>query len=328
VTNLPLTLAIGDYEHARDLVTGAVRPQGIDLMAFNHPIEEIYYRFVRHLEWDVAELSFGNFVSFIASGDSRMVGMPVFPSRMFRHGAIYILEGGPIQRAGDLAGRRIGIPQWSQTATIYVRGWMMHQLGIPLDEIQWVQAGMTRAGREDLAPMNLPREISLERVVDATLPDLLSSGRIDAFISARAPAPGYSGIRRLFPDPTDEEKRYFRETGIFPIMHCVVIKREAYERNRWIARNLFEAFDEAKNRGLQRIAEVGQSHTPIPWVHSHMASTQQLLFPDGNCWPYGVEPNLNTISQFLSYCHEQGICRRLLSPEDIFVPELLDKIAF
>jgi 4,5-dihydroxyphthalate decarboxylase len=111
-------------------------------------------------------------------------------------------------------------------------------------------------------------------------------------------------------------------------MHCVAIKREVYERNRWIARNLFEAFDEAKNRGLQRIAEVGQSRTPIPWVHSYMASTRQLLFPDGDCWPYGVEPNLKTISQFLSYCHEQGICRKLLSPEDIFVPELLDEIAF
>ncbi len=146
---LPLTAAFCDSEHMRDLVMGRVVPEGIDLTCLNPPVEEIFYRFLMHQEWDASELSFAKYVALRAKGDERFVALPIFPSRMFRHSSLYVRADGPLRSISDLKGHRVGIPEWAQTAAVYSRGFLVHQYGIDLRSIEWVQAGVNQAGRAE-----------------------------------------------------------------------------------------------------------------------------------------------------------------------------------
>jgi 4,5-dihydroxyphthalate decarboxylase len=210
--NLKLSLAVGDYDQTRDLALQRVRPNGIDLTVLNTNVEEIFYRFYDRLEWDVSELSMGMYTSSISRGDNRFIAIPVFPSRVFRHSAIYIRTGGPIKTVRDLAGKRVGCPQWSQTATIYVRGYLNETVGISLDSIEWLQAGVNDPGRREPSILNLPRNIKLRSIADRCLNDMLLNGEIDAIISARPPKAIVAKdprLQRLFPDYRAEEDKVF-----------------------------------------------------------------------------------------------------------------------
>lgn len=153
MSDLPLTLAIGDYVHTRELAAGRIKPEGIDLRVLNHPFELIAYRFLASQEWEVSEFSLATYCTFVAQGNSPMIGLPIFPSRVFRHGSIYVPRDSKIKSPADLKGKRIGIPQWTQTAVTYVRGWLQHDIGVPLTSIEWIQAGVNDAGRKEMAPI-------------------------------------------------------------------------------------------------------------------------------------------------------------------------------
>jgi 4,5-dihydroxyphthalate decarboxylase len=306
---LPLSLAINPYEHVRDLA-----PHGIDLTVLELTVEEIFYRFARFREWDASEMSFGKTVSIASRPASDIVPIPVFPSRVFRHSALYVGERSGINRPKDLEGRKVGIPEWAQTAGIYARGLLAHEYGVDLASIRWHQAGVREPGRVEKVPLDLPSGISITAVPDKTLAQMLASGELDAAISARDP-----GGRRLFPDYLPAEKQYFEKTGIFPIMHVIVLRREVYERDRWIAMNLLRAFDEAKRRSLARLADIGHSQVAIPWLAEHARRWSELVGED--FWPYGIEPNRRTLEAFLQYAHEQGVAKRLMKPEELFAPE-------
>ncbi len=327
--NLHLTLAMGDYDHVRDLALERVRAPGIDLTVLNYDVEEIFFRFHDRLEWDVSELSMGMYTSALSRGDDRFIAIPVFPSRVFRHSAIYVRADSNISEVRQLEGKTIGCPQWSQTATIYVRGFLAETVGIPLSSIKWIQAGVNDPGRPEPSVLRLPAGISLTQVTDASLNDMLLSGRIDAMISARPPRDSLSQQRpivRLFEDCQAAEQRYFADTGIFPIMHTVAIKRQTYEANRWIARNLYVALNEAKNRSVKRMLDLTAAHIPIPWGSSFAAKLGHEVFPEGEYWPYGVAPNRKTLEAFLRFCYEQGTCHRHLLPEELFAEEALAHI--
>jgi 4,5-dihydroxyphthalate decarboxylase len=224
--NLPLTLAISPYDHARGLAA-----QGIDLAVLELPIEEIFFRFTKFREWHASEMSFGKTVSMMAQEVPAIMPIPVFPSRVFRHSAIYLAEKSDIQRPKDLEGRKVGIPEWAQTAGIYVRGLLQHEYGVDLARIQWYQAGVQQPGRIEKVKLHLPEGLRITAVPDKSLAGMLASGELDAVISARDP-----GGRRLFENYQDAEEAYFRKTRIYPIMHLVVLRRDAW-RNRWIAMN-------------------------------------------------------------------------------------------
>jgi 4,5-dihydroxyphthalate decarboxylase len=326
MSDLRLSLAINDYVHTRDLVNGRIRPAGIELTAINLPFEVAAFRFGANLEFDIAEFSFAGYCAHLASHErASMIALPVFTSRVFRHSSIYVNEASGLSSAADLAGCKVGIPQWSQTATVYVRGYLVHDVGIPLSAIRWVQAGVDQAGREDQAQLQLPAGVSLEPRPDRTLSGMLAAGEIDAAITARPPRcflEQTPGIRRLFPDYRAEEERYFLRTRIFPIMHVIALRRQVYEANPWIARNLVDAFEEAKRASLIRLADIQTSHLPTAWAPDEMRRVHQLLFPDGDPWPYGLERNRPTIEPFLAYCHEQGVTRRRLDPAELFPKEL------
>jgi len=313
MATLPLSLAVGAYDHVRDL-----RPRGIALNQITLRIEEIFFRFTKFREWDASEMSFGKVVALMADPDPQIIALPVFVSRVFRHSAIYLRKGSGITRPKDLEGRRVGVPEWAQTATIYVRGMLAHEYGVDLASIDWVQAGVHEAGRLEKVKLHLPPGLRVTPARDRSLADMLAKGDLDAVISARDP-----GGERLFPDYPAQELAYYRKTRIFPIMHTVVLRRDVYERDRWVAMNLLQAFEEAKQRGVERAAEIGASAVPVPWVADHTRRWQEVAGED--FWPYGVQPNRPTLEAFLQYSFEQGICARRLQVEELFAPETLER---
>jgi 4,5-dihydroxyphthalate decarboxylase len=307
--NIALSLAINPYDHVRDL-----RPRGIDLTVLELPIEEIFFRFTRFREWDASEMSFGKVAALMSQDEPGIVVVPVFLSRVFRHSAIYLGKNSDIKKPKDLEGRRVGIPEWAQTAGIYVRGILQHEYSVELRRIRWFQAGVWQPGRVEKVELRLPDGVSITPLPDRSLAEMLNQGELDAVISARAlDAP------RLFPDYRAIEREYFRKTRIYPIMHVLALRKDVYQRDRWIAMNLLQGFEEAKRRSLARVTEFGLSHLPMPWVPDHARDWRSLAGED--FWPYGVEPNRPTLEAFLQYAFEQGVARRRIKVEELFAPE-------
>lgn len=320
---LSLTCAISEYDHVRDLASGRVRAEGISLRLLDMPVEEAFYRMIRFEEFDLSEMSMGRYVSMVSTGDDRFVAIPAFPSRMFRHSSIYVRKDRGIEAPADLAGRTIGVPEWAQTAGIYTRGILAHHHGVRLETIHWVQAGIHQAGREEEVSVQLPEGFRLTRERDKTLNDMLASGELDGVMSAHPPhcaEDGNGPVGRLFANFQAAEHDFWRETGIFPIMHTIVLRRAVFERHRWIAANLLEAFTQAKERSIARLKEVTAARFPLPWSFEYFRQTAEAFGED--YWAYGVEPNLTTLNAFLHYACEQGVAARPLTVEDLFPAEV------
>lgn len=321
--NVPVSLAIGPYDHVRDVLDGTVPVAGADLTVLRLPIEEIFFRFTFHREFDVSEMSFAKVVALASQDDRRIVPLPVFPSRVLRHSSIYVRSDSALTEPGQLAGRRVGVPEWAQTAAVYSRGMLAHDHGVDLASIHWHQAGVNEPGRVEKVKLRLPEGLALTVVKDRSLSQLLLDGDVDAVLSARPPAPFVAGdgrMRRLIADWRGAEEDYLRRTGIFPIMHVVAMRRDVHERHPWLAMNLYKAFDDAKRRSVERLSDITASFAPLPWTPSHLDAARSLLGADP--WPYGVEPNRTTLDAFLRYAFEQGVCHRLLSVEELFPPEV------
>lgn len=327
MADIHLTMGFTDYDHVRDMFSGRVKPEGIELTCLCMEVEESFLRFLAHQEWDVSEMSFGMAVSAVARGDAPFVVIPVFPSRAFRHSAVYIRTGGRVAKPEDLAGKRIGMPQWAQTATIYVRGWLTDTIGVPLTDVEWFEHGADRPGRLDTSAARPPDGVSLTGLAGGSLVEMLVAGDLDAVLTAHPPQLFLDGdprISRLFPDYQAVEEAYFSDTGIYPIMHTVVIKRTSFEANPWIARNLFNAFEAAKARSVARLHDLNVSQIALPWLPGIAERFGRQFFPDGDYWPYGVAQNRTTIEAFLKFCFDQGLTARRLAPEEIFAAEALE----
>lgn len=323
MAKVQLSLAIGEYDHVRDLLDGTVRVAGAGLTVLRLSPEEIFYRFTRHREWDVSEMSFAKFISFTSQDDKSFVAIPVFPSRVFRHSSIYVKADAGIARPEQLAGKRIGVPEWAQTAAVYSRGMLAHEYRVDLKSIDWYQAGLNEAGRAEKTKLKLPEGLHCAVARDHSLSEMLLAGELDAVLSARPPAPFEAGdarVRRLFEDYRPVELDYWKKTGIFPIMHVVAMRREVYERHPWVAMNLFNAFEAAKKRSLERFADITASLYPLPWVPDHTRLSRELLGAD--FWPYGIEPNRKTLEAFALYAFEQGVCHRKVALEELFAAEV------
>jgi 4,5-dihydroxyphthalate decarboxylase len=303
-------------------VLGRVPVQGVELTTLSLPVEEIFFRFTRFREWDVSELSLAKFAHLRASGDETLVAIPVFTSRAFRHSAIFVRGDGSITRPEQLRGARVGIPEWTQTATVYARGVLAHDYGVELASVEWIQAGTNEPGRTEGARFTPPAGVRITPVPDRTLNDMLLDGSVDAVIAAHAPADatGDGRIVRLFPDFEEVEESYFRRTGVFPIMHLVAIRRDVFDAHRWVAGELLKAFEEAQRRSLARMVDPNAPFTPVPWGWARAQRAQALMGSD--FWPYGIEPNRRTLEAFLGFAHEQGVCARLLEPDELFVDEV------
>lgn len=320
---LHLALAISDYDHVRDLTSGAVAVDGIELTHLPLSIEEIHFRFTNFREWDVSEMSLAKYAALLSQDDCPMVAIPVFPNRAFRHSAIYVRREAELTDPSQLAGTRVGVPEWAQTAVVYARGFLVHQYGLPLAAIEWTQAGVNQPGRTEKVDLRLPPGVRLTRAPEKTLSGMLLSGELDAAISAHPPEPFERGdpeIVRLFRDAPVVEEAYWRTTGIFPIMHVVAIRRDVYDRHRWVAMNLYKAFNEARRRSVQRVLELTSSRVPVPWLADYAERWRSLFGTE--YWPYGLEPNRTTLEAFCRYAFEQGVCHRQLAADELFAREV------
>jgi 4,5-dihydroxyphthalate decarboxylase len=318
VSDAPLVVAVGDYDHTRDLFTGRV---AIDRVAARCvPVdtpEELFSRFLDDGDFDAAELSLAVCAILRGRGDRSVVPIPIFPARSFRHSAIYVGADGPTS-AQELAGTRIGIPVWAQTAGVYVRGMLTSRYGVRLEEIRWIQAGVDVPGRREPVTVDYGR-FDVRSAPDRSLDELLLAGEVDAVISARPPASierGDPRVRRLFDDPIAEEAAYFRDTGVFPIMHALVVRRAALEREPQAPAALLAAFDDARRRSMARVAATTVPGVPLPWAATHARLTRTQLGDDW--WPYGVEANRPTLEAFLRFAAEQGLTARRLAVAELF----------
>jgi 4,5-dihydroxyphthalate decarboxylase len=301
----------------------ADRIEGIDLNCITLTTgREVFDRMVGGHEFDVAELSASEFISLSGRGDCPFVALPVFPSRVFRHGYIFINVRSGIRTAKDLEGRRIGVPLYTQTAAIWVRGHLAHQFGVDLDSIEWVEGAVERSGRHGRP--HPPPLLRPARIVPSPDPEplgaLLARGTIDALIGSRKPDELGSNpdVARLFPEHRRLERELWQASRIFPIMHLVVIRRELYRRHRWIARSLYDAFVESKRRALARMRYAGSLSAMLPWLVDEVEEIDRLF--GGDAFPYGVERNRPTLQALLSYMVEQHFIAPGLAVEDLFVP--------
>ena len=324
MSRLHLTLAISEYDHTRDVCSGVVGVDGVELTHLNLPIEEMHYRFTKFREWDVSEMSLGKYVSLLSQDDRSMVAIPVFPNRAFRHSSVYVRRESELTAPAQLAGKRVGVPEWAQTAGIFARGALVHQYGLPLAAVEWWQAGVNEPGRIEKVALRLPDGVAIRPAPDKTLSAMMLSGELDAVITAHPPDPFKRGdprIVQLFHDVRSVEEAYWRATGIFPIMHIIAIRGEVFERHRWVAMNLFKAFDAARRRSVHRISELTASRVPVPWLADYVDRWRPLFGPD--YWPYGLEANRTTLEAFCRYAFEQGVCHREVAVEELFPPEVL-----
>jgi 4,5-dihydroxyphthalate decarboxylase len=324
---LHLTLATTDYDHVRDLMNGVVAAEGIVLTGFVLPVEEIFFRFIKNREWDVSEMSFGKFIGYASQPHSPFIGIPVFPSRVFRHSAFYVRADRGITSPKDLKGKTVGIPEWAQTAGIYARGYLTETAGVDLTKIKWVQAGMNEAGREEKVEFTLPKGIQYSQRRDTSISAMLLSGEIDAAISARVPDAfdkGGGRIVRLYPDYRNDEMAYHAATGIFPIMHVIAMRRAVFERYPWVAMNLFKAFEQAKERSLDRMNDLTASRIPVPWSAAIAAAWGKGFGADP--FPYGLEANRKTLEAFCRFAYNQGVTSKELSPSDLFPREVRARV--
>jgi 4,5-dihydroxyphthalate decarboxylase len=254
------------------------------------------------------------------------VALPIFPSRFFRHSCIYVHANSGIREPKDLIGKRIASPEYQMTAPVWIRGILSDHYNVPVDAQPYLYGGEEEVGRIEKMKLEWPPNIQVSPIgPHQTLSQMLHDGELDALYTARMPSSFLKGdgkVKRLFEDYPEVERRYYRETGIFPIMHTVVMRREVYEANRWIAQSLTKAFIEAQRHTYEDLKDTAALKAMLPWLSAHVDETQREFGDDW--WPYGLEKNIKTLDTFTRYHHEQGLSPRKLDVHELFAPESLE----
>ncbi|MFA9446469.1 PhnD/SsuA/transferrin family substrate-binding protein [Egicoccus sp. AB-alg6-2] len=315
-TKVPVTLACGPYDRMEALREGLVQPEGVALTYV--PIQsppELFARMVKRQSFDVSEMSLSLYTQLRTRGEFPFVALPVFPSRMFRHGYIFVHAASGIEHPLDLAGKRVGVQEYHQTAGVWIRGILSSQYGVDLGTIAWREGGVNAPRTPDVLDLRPRGELDIEFVgADVSLDELLATGEIDAYLGARQPRSFSTSpdVRRLFPDYRTVERQFYADTGIFPMMHTIVIREELLERHPWLSESLFKAFEAAKTWCLEQMRFSGTARYTLPWLHADIEEIDEVF--GGDPWPYGLEANRVPLEAFVGYLVEQ---RFLDQPVDI-----------
>ncbi len=322
---LRLTLACWDYDRTRALSDGSVRPDGIDLVYLTQPVEETFFRMMRYREFDCSEMSLSSYVASLNAENPPFIAVPAFPSRFFRHSCIFVSAKSRIREPEELKGKRIGVPEYQMTAPVWIRGILSDDYGVKVTDVEHLSGGEEEPGREEKLKLDVPSSIRLKPIgPKQTLSRMLAAGEIDALVTARAPSTFTSksdAVKRLFPNYVELEKEYYRRTKIFPIMHTLVIRRDVYAANPWVAQSLYKAFVAAKAKAYELYDQTAALPAMVPWLVPQLEEARREMGEDW--WPYGLEPNRHVLETFLRYHHEQGLSKRRFTPEELFARETL-----
>jgi 4,5-dihydroxyphthalate decarboxylase len=316
---LELTLACGRYDRTQPLIDGRVQPQGVDLTFLPLRPGETFWRMLNHGEFDASEMSLSSYTILRSEGDTRFIAIPVFPSRVFRHSAVYVRADSPIERPEELKGKRVGVGDYQMTAAVWVRGFLTHEYGVTPKDIVWVIGKPIRS-------IKPPDGITLESIpVDTTLEAMLERGEIDALMSVMIPDGLGKTIRRLFRDSRKVEIAYYNKTRIFPIMHTVVLKTSLYQAKPWLAVSLYQAFCRARDLAYQSMYDTDALTVSLPWVVHEVEATRGIFGP--RIWDYSIEGSLPTLNALVTYLDEQKLSRRRMSVDELFVPNISPGLA-
>jgi 4,5-dihydroxyphthalate decarboxylase len=326
MNRLQLSFACWDYDRTRALMDGRVKVDGIDLNYLNLPVEETFFRMARFQEFDVAEMSLSSYCVTLSKPERPFIAIPIFPSRFFRHSCIYVNAKSGIKEPKDLIGKRIASPEYQMTAPVWIRGILSDHYGVPVDAQPYLFGGEEEPGRIEKMKLKLPPNIKVNPIEPhQTLTQMLYDGEIDALYTARMPSTFTKGdgvVKRLFENYQEVERQYYRDTQIFPIMHTVVIRREVYEANRWIAQSLTKAFIEAQKMTYEALNETAALKSMLPHLTAYVEETKREFGDDW--WAYGLEKNVKTLETFTRYHHEQGLSPKKLEVSELFAPEALE----
>lgn len=319
---LELSIATVDYDRVRPLIDGTVAIDGVAPVFMTLEPEEIFFRAFRHAEFDIAELSLSSFTVRTARGDNPYVGVPVFPSRAFRHSGIYIRTDRGIREPADLRGRKVGLAEYQLTANVWIRAFLEDDFAVEPASIQWVRGGIEAPGRPEKIAITLPRGVNVtEAPAGRSLSQLLLAGEIDALIGPRTPSAMTAAdaqIGWLFPDPRSSAIENYRRTHNFPIMHLIGVRKTLAERHPWLLAAVLKAFEQAKAAAFARLNDTSASKVMLPFVDQQLRETQNLMGQD--FWPYGVSANRRCLEYFLQQHHKQGLSDRLVTIAELFHP--------
>lgn len=305
---MQLTLACGRYDRTQPLIDGRVRPEGVELNFIPLKPGETFWRQLNNGEFDASEMSLSSYTILRSEGDERFIAIPVFPSRIFRHSALYLRDGSKVSRPEDLKGARVGVGDYQMTAAVWVRGFLQHEYGVRPEDIRWVAGNPIRR-------IQPPEGVRLE-FVSTRLEDMLEAGEIDALVSVVLPKKLGNGVRRLFPDFRKVELDYYRRTRIFPIMHTLALKRSVYEKNPWLAVSLYKAFCKAREVSYHWLYDTDALPVSLPWVIDEIERSREVL------WDYSIEGSRPTLDALVRYLDEQKLTRRPMKVEELFAPNI------
>ncbi len=324
MSKLRLSLSCWNYDRVRALADGRVQPEGIDLNFLDLPVEETFFRMLRRQEFDVAELSLSSFTVSLFREPSPFVAIPVYPSRSFRHSCIFVAAQSGIREPRDIIGKRSASPEFQLTAPVWSRGILQDEYGVAIDSCEYWTGGQEDPGRDEKQKLDLPFKLNAIGP-GQTLSQMIAAGEIDVIHSPRMPSTLQTQpdkVKRLFEDYVEVERAYYRKTKIFPIMHVIAIRREIYEQNRWIAMSLYKAFVEAQRICYHELFQTAALRNMLPWMIAEIEWLRREMGDDW--WPYGYANNRHVLDTFLRYHHEQGLSKRRVQPEELFVPETLE----
>jgi 4,5-dihydroxyphthalate decarboxylase len=315
------------YDRSLALLMGVVKPKGMQLhYEVVSDISELFRRVCADAEFEAAEISLSSLTAMVSRGDDRYIGIPVFPSRCFRHSFVFVRTDRGIGGPTNLAGKLVGVEEYQMTAAVWIRGFLDHDYGVPPKALRWRYGGLTSPGYRPRLPLSLPSEIDIQPIPgDRALEEMLYAGDLDALVTTAVPQRFWSDprgpVRRLFEDYRAVEREYFQRTGIFPIMHTVALRRDVYEARPETAVALLDAFREAKEVAHNRLTDLNALAVELPWLSSDLEELNALF--GGDAFPIGFEPNAHVLATLVRWSYEQGLSSRLVDPHELFAPETL-----
>ena len=330
MASLQLSIALSNNDRTRPVLDGAVRPDGVDLIpTVLHP-SEMFWRQLSFQEFDVSEMSMSSLLIDIARGNSHWVALPVFTSRSFFHTGGWVRTDRGIERPEDLKGKRMGVPEYQQTAALWARGVLHHEFGVRAQDIEWYMERTPERSHGGATGFKPPEGIRLNQIPpEKSIGSMLVSGELDATLlyipdnnlvdRSREDLSASPNLRRLFPDSAAESVRYYRKTGFYHINHGMVVRRSIYEKDPWVVLNLFHAFNKGREMVRTRSLELMDVYFRLGLLPEDARAAVQA-----DPYSYGVKSNRIILEQIAQYSHEQGLTPRVLSLDEIFAPSTMD----